>query len=109
LYESVSCVCHARSRQRWLSSVSLDGDASLVANFKDQDEVGNFCMGLLALDLGVETIWRGHIGQLWFPEISASGWAARFVGLVWLIVATICFAGSYKKSDTKDDDGDSKV
>jgi uncharacterized integral membrane protein len=54
-------------------------------------------MGVLTLHLAVLVITSGRIGRLWFPELSTSGWPARIIGLLLLIVAGICFWGAFRK------------
>jgi hypothetical protein len=53
--------------------------------------------GILAAGLGVITIVTGHIGSGTVREMQANGPAARFVGVLLLIMAAMMLFGWLKK------------
>ena len=55
-------------------------------------------MGGLTLHLAVLVISSGRTGRLWFPEMSTSGWPARFIGFLLLVVTAFSFSPAFGAS-----------
>ncbi len=70
----------------------------------------NLWMGLLSLLVAIIALFSDHVGRLWFPEMSTSGWPARAMGVLCFVVASIYLWGSSCRKESPDrDDPDASV